>query len=97
MSGHVCHTAAVPTTRPRISITETADVAQAIDAAALRWPGLSRTSILVRLALEGHRAAQDHQDERRRRRLAAPRRNSGILAGAYRADHLEHLRQDWPA
>lgn len=87
----------MPTTRPRHFVTETDDLAQALDEAAVRWPGLSRAQVLVQLALEGHRAAQQAHDERRRRRLAALRKHSGALAGVYGLDYLDTLRGDWPA
>lgn len=87
----------MPTTRPRHFVTETDDLAQALDEAAARWPGLSRAQVLVRLALEGHRAAQHAHDERRRRRLAALRKHSGALASVYGPNHLETLRDEWPA
>ncbi|MBA2575880.1 MAG: hypothetical protein H0V05_04435 [Euzebyaceae bacterium] len=87
----------MPTTRPRHLVTETDDLANALDAAASRWPGVSRPQLLVRLALEGHRAAQQAHDERRRRRLAAVREHSGILTGAYGPGYLEQLREEWPA
>lgn len=87
----------MPTTRPRHFVTESDDLTAALDAAAQRWPGSSRSHLLVRLALEGHRAAQQARDERRRRRLAAVRRHSGILTGAYGPDHLHDLRKEWPA
>lgn len=86
----------MPTARPRHFVTETDDLASALDAAALRWPGLSRPQLLVRLALEGHEAAQQAHDERRRRRLAAVRKHSGILSGAYGPDYLRQLREGWP-
>ena len=87
----------MPTTRPRHFVTETDELAAALDEAASRWPGLSRAQVLVRLALEGHQAAQKAHDARRRRRLEAVRKHSGILAGAYGRDYLQHLRQEWPA
>lgn len=87
----------MPTTRPRHFVTETDDLAAALDAAARRWPNLSRPQLLVRLALVGDRAAQQASEERRRRRLAAVRRHSGMLTGAYGPDHLDQLRQEWPA
>jgi hypothetical protein len=77
-------------------VTETDELAAALDAAASRWPGLSRSQLLVRLALEGHRAAQQARDEHRRRRLAALREHSGALTGAYGPDYLDRLRQEWP-
>jgi hypothetical protein len=78
-------------------VTETDDLAGALDAAALRWPELSRPLLLVRLALEGDRALQQASEERRRRRLAAVRQYSGILTGAYGPDYLRKLREEWPA
>ena len=86
----------MPTTRTRHFVTETDDLAQALDAAQGRWPGLSRAQILVRLALEGHRAAQRAHDDKRRRRLVALRKHSGLLTGAYGPDYLDRLREDWP-
>ena len=86
----------MPTTRPRHLVTETDDVAVALDAAAKRWPGLSRAQLLVRLALEAHRAAQQSSAVRRRRRLAALQQHSGTLTGAYGSDYLAALREDWP-
>lgn len=87
----------MPTTRPRHFVTETDALAQALDAAAVRWPDLSRAQLLVRLALDGHRAAQQAHDERRCRRLAALREHSGMLTGAYGPDYLHRLREEWPA
>jgi len=79
------------------SNVETDDLAAALDAAAARWPELSRAQLLVRLALEGHRAAQRAHEARHRRRLAALRTHSGVLTGAYQPDYLLRLREDWPA
>jgi len=87
----------MPTTRPRHFVTETNDLAVALDAAARRWPELSRPQLLVRLALEGDHAAQRVHEERRQRRLTAVRRHSGILTGAYGPDYLRKLREEWPA
>ncbi len=86
----------MPTTRPRHFVTETDDLAAALDAAAGRWPDLSRSQLLVRLALDGHRAAIRSQADRRRRRLEAIRTHSGALTGAYGPDYLTHLREEWP-
>lgn len=87
----------VPTARPRHFVTETDELATALDEAAKRWPTLSRPQLLARLAIEGHHAARGAHDERRQHRLSAVRRNSGILTGAYGPDYLHALRQDWPA
>jgi hypothetical protein len=87
----------MPTTRPRHFVTETDDLAVALDEAARRWPDLSRAQLLVRLALDGHHAAQQAQDERHRRRLEAVRKHSGSLTGAYGPNYLQHIREEWPA
>jgi hypothetical protein len=87
----------VPTTRPRHLVTETDALAAALDAAALRWPELSRPQLLVRLALEGHDAARRAHEERRARRLELLRQHSGALTGVYRVDEVAALRDDWPS
>lgn len=51
----------------------------------------------MRLALEGDHAVQQAHEERRRRRLVAVRRYSGMLTGAYGPDYLRMLRDEWPA
>jgi hypothetical protein len=86
----------VPTARPRHVVTESDELAEALDAAAIRFPGLSRPQLLVRLALEGHAQAQQAREDRRQRRLAALRRHSGSFTGAYGEGYLSNLRQEWP-
>lgn len=87
----------MPTTRPRHLVTETDELARALDAAAERWPGLSRPQLLVRLALEANVADRRARENRRQRRLAAVRRHSGVLTGTYGPDYLAGLRDEWPA
>lgn len=86
----------MPTTRPRHFVTETDDLAVALDEAAQRWPDLSRAQLVVRLALEGHRAALTERSRRRETRLAALHAHSGVLTGAYSSGYLEGLRAEWP-
>ena len=88
----------MPTTRPRHLITETDQVAEALDDAARRWPedSGSRAKLLVRLVEEGHRALAETADASRAARLAAIQQTSGVLTGTYQADYLEQLREDWP-
>jgi hypothetical protein len=78
-------------------VTETDELAAALDAAAGRYPGLSRAHLLARLALEGHEAAQHAHDQRRQQRLDALRAHSGSLTGTYGHHYLDTLRQEWPA
>ena len=78
-------------------MTETDELAAALDSAASRYPGLTRAQLLTRLALEGQQVAQRAQEGRRRQRLDALRAHSGALTGAYGEHYLERLRQEWPA
>lgn len=89
----------MPTTRPRHLITESDEVAAALDDAARRWPEDrdSRGKLLLHLIAEGHRALQGAAQREGRRRSDAIRRTSGALTGAYDADYLKELRADWPA
>lgn len=89
----------MPTTRPRHLITETDQVAQALDDAAEHWPEDrdSRAKLLLHLVEEGHQALVEKKGRRREARLAAIRRTSGSLTGTYDADYLQTLREDWPA
>lgn len=89
----------MPTTRPRHLITETDQVARALDDAAKRWPEDrdSRAKLLLHLVEEGHQALSEEIGRRRQDRLAAVRRTSGALTGSYEGEYLERLRQDWPA
>ena len=88
----------MPTARPRHMITETDDVARALDDAARRWPEdrNDRRRLLLRLVEEGHRAALEQDQVQRIDRQAAVSRTSGALSGLYGADYLHDLRRDWP-
>jgi hypothetical protein len=89
----------MPTRRPRHLITETDQVAKALDEAAKRWPEdrNSRAKLLLHLIDEGHHALVEEAGRHREVRLAAVRRTSGALTGTYHADYLDQLREDWPA
>ncbi|MDQ1674337.1 MAG: hypothetical protein QOC98_2899 [Frankiaceae bacterium] len=91
-----CYTWQVPTKRPRHLVTETDDLAAALDAAAQRWPTLTRPQLLVRLALAGSHSTGAEQAERRERRIQAIRHHGGVATGAYGDDYLARLRDDWP-
>lgn len=94
-----CYTdVGMPTTRPRLTITETDAVAGALDAAAARWPEIrSRRELLLRLVEQGREVIDRDRDDETTLRRAAIRRTSGALTGAYESGYLERLRDDWPA
>lgn len=89
----------MPTHRPRHVITETDEVARALDIAAERWPDVrpNRTRLLVRLVEEGSRAVAQREEEAAARRREAIARTSGALSGLYGPGYLNELRRDWPA
>lgn len=89
----------MPTTRPRHLITETEQVAQALDDAAERWPAErdNRSKLLLRLVQEGHRAVVGQREAAVRDRQDAVARTSGALTGLYGEGYLRELRKDWPA
>lgn len=88
----------MPTTRPRLTITETDELAATLDAAAARWPEVhSRRELLLRLVEEGREVIDRDRDEETARRQAAIRRTSGVLTGAYEPGEVKRLRDDWPA
>ena len=80
-------------------LTETDDLAAALDDAARRWPedAGNRRRLLLHLINEGHRAidpAVRTQLDRRRRAILD---TSGQLAESYGNRYLDDLRSDWPA
>jgi hypothetical protein len=87
----------VPTTRPRVTLTETDELAEALDVAAKRWPEVrSRRELLLRLVEAGrHTVAQQRAEEIDARRDAI-RRTSGSLTGSFDPGYLERVRDDWP-
>lgn len=89
----------MPTTRRRHLITETDEVARALDDAAKRWPadGHSRAKLLLRLLEEGHRAVVAQREDHVAARREAVARTCGALTGVYGAGYLTELREDWPA
>jgi hypothetical protein len=89
----------MPTTKPRHTLTETEDLAAALDAAARRWPGDagSRTRLLLRLVEAGERAINSEHELDLARRRAAVERTAGALTGVYAPGSLEQLRDEWPA
>lgn len=78
-------------------VTETDEVAAALDLAATAWPGVSRGQLLRRLIEQGRRALEaERSDEAYQRRLAEIKAIAGGFAGCYDLDYRERLRNEWP-
>ena len=73
-------------------LTETDDLADAIDAAAAVYPDASRAEILRHLVQLGAETIAEQQQ--RRRRVVHER--AGRHRGLYAPGYLEELRGDWP-
>jgi hypothetical protein len=72
----------MPTTRPRLTVTETDELADALDAAAARWPEVgSRRELLLRLVEQGRIVIEREREMELERRRAAIRRTGGALTG----------------
>jgi hypothetical protein len=84
----------MPTKRHRLLVTETDELAAALDEAARRWPDVSRPRLLVRLAAEGQRVF--HDEAARSARVAGVRHGAGSVAGVWPPDARERLRDEWP-
>ena len=82
----------MPTTRQRHLLTETDDIAQAIDAAAASYPGQSRADILRQLVRVGAEALANEHGTRRRTVIEHAGRYPDLFSPGY----LEELREDWP-
>jgi hypothetical protein len=89
----------MPTTRNRYTLTETDELAEALDAAARRWPedAGSRSRLLLHLVQVGQEAISGELERRRARRQAAVERTHGQFHGMYGRGYLERLRDEWPS
>ncbi len=86
----------MPTTRPRYQVTETPEVAHALDLAARRWPGEPRSKLLLRVVRAGATALEHRHTVDARRRIAAIEATSGKYAEVFGDTYLADLRADWP-
>lgn len=87
----------MPTTRPRYQVTETPEVAHALDIAAKRWPNEPRSKLLLRLVDVGSGALEHEQHAQNEMHHAAVSASSGRYPEAFGTDYLGDLRADWPA
>lgn len=80
-------------------ITETDQVARALEEAARRWPEErgNRARLLLRLVEEGYHAVAGHREQVASDRRGAVARTSGALTGVYGEGYLPELREEWPA
>lgn len=86
----------MPTTRPRYQVTETPEVARALDQAARRWPGESRSKLLLRLVEAGAGILERAERANEEAHHAAVWASSGRYAEAFGPHYLAELRADWP-
>lgn len=77
-------------------MTESDELAAALDAATQRWPGVSRGRLVVLLALEGGARLHEEGETARRERLARLHEHAGAGTGAYGAGYLDEVRDGWP-
>ncbi len=78
----------MPTTRPRHPVTETDEIAQVLDEASLRWPGVPRAKLIHYVLADwaaGGRSSVARADARRE--LVGSMSGSG---------QLYDREQDWP-
>ena len=88
----------MPTNLRRHAITETDDIANALEIARHRWPELADKpgALLRQLILAGRNTLVHDHAEVVRQRQQAIEKTSGAMGGVFGADYLEGLRQDWP-
>jgi len=88
----------MPTNHRRHAITETDDIANALDVARHRWPDLADKpgALLRQLILAGRNTLMHDRAEVVQERQQAIEKTSGAMAGVFVPDYLEELRQDWP-
>jgi hypothetical protein len=80
-------------------VTETDQIAHALDEAAKHWPAEREAPgrLLLRLIEEGHRALRQQDEAETAVRRAAVTHTSGTLTGVYGDDYLARSREEWPA
>jgi len=84
----------VPTTRPRHQITETDDIAAAVEAGLQEWPDLSRSEVIRELILKGAESLNLTAVERVLA-VESALKELASLDIHYPEGYLEDLRKDW--
>jgi hypothetical protein len=84
----------MPTVKPRHAITETSEVAHALDVARRRWPGQPASRLLTRLIETGAQAveAEDGATQVDHERAVSA---LTTLSAHYPEGYLEELREEW--
>lgn len=82
----------MPTARPRHVLTETDELAAAIDAAAPLYQGATRAEILRLLVHLGAESIVEQQGRHRDVVL----QHAGRYPGLYQPGYLDELREEWP-
>jgi len=86
----------MPTVRPRYQVTETPEVARALDRASKRWPGEPRSKLLRRLIEAGAGILERNEHAEDGAHRTAVLASSGRYPEAFGPDYLAKLRSDWP-
>jgi glutathione S-transferase len=79
-------------------ITESDRIAEALDAAAKRWPAdaHNRARLLLHLVEEGIRTIGEEREQAQEAWAEAVRETAGVLPEVYAHGYLQELREDWP-
>lgn len=80
-------------------ITESDELAHALDAAARRWPEHrnNRSELLRQIVRIGAERLEHAETERVAQRRAAVERNAGKFSNVWPTDWREAARDEWPA
>ena len=88
----------MPTSRPRHMITETDDLASALDAADRMWPECQgqRSALLRKLIDAGINVVTASDDDVQRARRDAIEAAAGSMSGLWPTNWREQMSSEWP-